>query len=247
MTREEAIEVASQLVKERFSLAAQAWLGGSVALGQVTSTSDLDITILDESAVVHRESLKFAGWPVELFVHSEASIRHFVAKDIAQRKPSMARLIAKGIELLPGGGGDAVRKHCEHVLAAGPGTLSTDALNGARYALSDLVDDLRGAEPGPVCTAIAVEAWRRAGDLLLAINGHWTGSGKWLVRELMSLDKSSGTTWAMKLHESLQHAVAGETEALERVSAEVLAAAGGRLWEGYSQVAANVEHGWVGE
>lgn len=245
MTRREPIEVARHLVQQRFPLAKQGWLGGSVVLGQATTTSDLDITVLDESAVAHRESLRFAGWPVELFVHSEASIRHFVATDITQRKPSMARLVAKGVELLPGDGGEAVRKHCEQVLAAGPGPMSKDALDGARYALSDLVDDLRGAVRGPVCTAIAVEAWRRAGDLVLAVNEHWSGGGKWLARELLSLDQATGSNWALRLHESLQHAMAGETEALAQVAEEVLDAAGGRLWEGYDQVAAVPRHGWV--
>ena len=240
MTRPAPLDAARDLVGERFPAAAQAWLGGSVVFGEATATSDLDITVLDESAVVHRESLLFAGWPVELFVHSEASIRHFVAKDLAQRKPTMARLIARGVELLPGEAGAAIRKHCEQTLEAGPGHLSSDELDGARYALSDLVDDLRGAAPGPIGAAIAVEAWRRTADLVLAVNGHWTGGGKWLARELFALDEAAGTTWATTLHESLQLAVAGDTTPLERAADVALAKAGGRLWDGHHQVAA----GW---
>ncbi|NGN91132.1 hypothetical protein G5C66_00045 [Nocardioides sp. KC13] len=56
--------------------------------------SDLDITVLDATATAHRESLRHLGWPVELFVHTEASIRHFVGRDLANRKPTMARLVA---------------------------------------------------------------------------------------------------------------------------------------------------------
>jgi hypothetical protein len=220
MTRPAPLDAARDLVGERFPAAVQAWLGGSVILGDATATSDLDITVLDESAEVHRESLLFEGWPVELFVHSEASIRHFVAKDLAQRKPSMARLIARGVELLPGDAGAANRKHCVQTLEAGPGPLSNDALDGARYALSDLVDDLRGAAPGPIGAAIAVEAWRRTADLVLAVNGHWTGGGKWLARELLALDEVAGTSWATTLHDA------------------ALAEAGGRLWDGHHQIAA---------
>lgn len=240
MTRPAPLDAARDLVGERFPAATQAWLGGSVVLGEATATSDLDITVLDESAVVHRESLLFAGWPVELFVHSEASIRHFVAKDLAQRKPSMARLIARGVELLPGDAGSAIRMHCEQTLEAGPGPLANDALDAARYALSDLVDDLRGAVSGPIGAAIAVEAWRRTADLILAVNGHWTGGGKWLARELLVLDEVTGTSWATTLHESLQLAMTGDTTALERAADAALAEAGGRLWDGHRQVAA----GW---
>ena len=69
------------LVNDRFPAAVQAWLAGSVVRGTATATSDLDIdiTVLDETAVVHRESLRFEGWPVELFVNCEAGIRLFVA------------------------------------------------------------------------------------------------------------------------------------------------------------------------
>ena len=238
MTRPAPLDAARDLVGERFPEAIQAWLGGSVVLGEATATSDLDITVIDESAVVHRESLLFKGWPVELFVHSEASIRHFIADDLARRRPTMARLIARGVELLPGEAGSAIRKHCEQTLEAGPGPLSNDALDAARYALSDLVDDLRGAPPGPVGAAIAVEAWRRTADLVLAVNGHWTGGGKWLARELLALDEVAGTSWATTLHESLQLALAGDTTRLEQAADAALAEAGGRLWDGHHQVAA---------
>ncbi|MFJ9390052.1 nucleotidyltransferase domain-containing protein [Nocardioides sp. NPDC101246] len=243
MTRPAPLDAARRLVGDRFPAATQAWLGGSVILGGATATSDLDITVLDKSAVVHRESLRFEGWPVELFVHSEASISHFVAEDLAQRKPTMARLVAEGVELLPGDGGARIRTFCEDVLAAGPGPLSSDALGGARYALSDLVDDLRDAEPGPIGTAIAVETWRRTADLVLAANGCWTGGGKWLARELLSLDAAAGTHWATALHDSLQLAVAGDTAPLEQLADDALAEVGGRLWVGYRQAATLGENG----
>lgn len=238
MTRPAPLDAARQLICERFPAATQAWLGGSVVLGEATATSDLDITVLDESAVVHRESLLFEGWPVELFVHSEASIKHFIAKDLAQRKPTMARLIARGVELLPGDAGAAIRTHCEQTLEAGPGPLSKGALDGVRYALSDLVDDLRDAMPGPIGAAIAVEAWRRTAELVLAVNGHWTGGGKWLARELLALDEVAGTSWATMLHESLQLAVTGDTKPLAKAADAALAEAGGRLWDGHHEVAA---------
>jgi hypothetical protein len=81
------------LVRDRFPAATQAWLAGSVVGGEATATSHLDIMVLDETAVVHRESLRHEDWPVELFVNGGAGVRHFVAKDIAHRKPSTARLV----------------------------------------------------------------------------------------------------------------------------------------------------------
>lgn len=235
--RPDPVAAATDLVRERFPAAQQAWLGGSVVLGGATPMSDLDITVLDPTALVHRESLRHLGWPVELFVHTEASIRHFVTANQAERKPTMARLVARGVPLLPGDGGAAVRRFCSEVLEAGPAPLPTETLAAARYALSDLVDDLLGAEPGPEGTAIAVETWRRTAELLLDVNGRWRGGGKWLMREIVTLDSDTGTTWASRLDAGLAAALTGDTAVLRKTAEDCLALAGGRLWEGFHQAA----------
>lgn len=46
---------------------------------------------------VYRASVEYAGWPVELFVHTAASVEHFVVKDLQRRHPTMARLVATGV------------------------------------------------------------------------------------------------------------------------------------------------------
>jgi predicted nucleotidyltransferase len=102
--RPNAVAAARRLVEARFATARQAWLGGSVAAGTATATSDLDVTVLLDDAHPHRESLTHEGWPVELFVHTEASVRHHVAQDLARRRPTMARLVVDAVPLLPGGG-----------------------------------------------------------------------------------------------------------------------------------------------
>lgn len=235
--RPDPVAAAQDLVLARFPRAEQAWLGGSVVLGGATPMSDLDVTVLDPTATAHRESLRHLGWPVELFVHTEASIRHFVGRDLTDRKPTMARLVARGVPLLPGDGGTEVRRYCDDVLQAGPTPLPAETLAGARYTLSDLVDDLQGTGAGPERTAIAVETWRRTAELVLDVNGCWHGSGKWLVRELIAFDVAAETTWTARLDAGLASAIAGDTLLLEQAAEECLALAGGRLWEGFHQAA----------
>jgi predicted nucleotidyltransferase len=96
VNRPDAILAARAVVARRYPNATQAWLSGSVVLGEATPTSDLDITVLLEAGPAHRESVRHDGWPVELFVHTEASVRAYVAKDLGRRRPTMARLVAAG-------------------------------------------------------------------------------------------------------------------------------------------------------
>jgi hypothetical protein len=207
-----------------------------VATGRATATSHLDVTVLLDDVEVHRESLVYDGWPVELFVHTATSIEHFVAKDLARRRPTMARLVAGGVALL-GEGGDDVRRHCQDLLDAGAPPVSADDLEARRYALTDLLDDLAGAGHDEEATAIAVEVWRETAELALAGAGGWSGTGKWLVREVQALDHRQGTHLATALDLGLGRALAGERASLTAVADEVLAGLGGRCWAGFRRTA----------
>ena len=234
MSRPDPLTAARRLVTARFPDAVQAWLAGSVTTGTATDTSDLDITVLlDDEVEVRRESLVDEGWPVELFVHVESSIQHFVQKDLARRRPTMARLVALGVPLVEGDGGAEVRAYCERVLTEGPGPLDPDALAFARYALTDLRDDLLGGGPTEVVGAVAVEVWRETAALLLAVHERWTGSGKWLVRELATLDLAEHTAYAADLHEALRRALDGDSGPMAHLADVALDLAGGPLWAGY--------------
>lgn len=234
MERPEPVETARRLVREHFPEARQAWLSGSVVLGGATATSDLDVTVLRaEGEQVFRESMVFAGWPVELFVHTPTSVRRYVAKDLARRSPSMARLVAAGVPLLDGDAGAELQAECRAILDAGPPALTDDELALERYGLTDLLDDLADAEPGPILTATAVATWRVTAELALALAGAWRGSGKWLARELVALDVRTGGDLAPTLDDALKAAVAGDVAPLTRLADAVLDRVGGRLWDGY--------------
>ncbi|WP_157573672.1 nucleotidyltransferase domain-containing protein [Nocardia jejuensis] len=231
----DGVDVARQLVRRDFPQARAAWLGGSVALGIATVTSDLDITVLlAGSPAPYRASMRYGGWPVELFVQTENSLEHFRAAERAERRPSTLRLIGHSCVLLDADGSGAhFRESYAKQLASGPDPLTDNELRSARYRITDLLDDLIGSEDPAERLMIATTVWHAAADLLLIGNRLWTGSGKWLHRELAAFDRTAGTAYAETLANAVASVVSGADEPMVDVVTEVLDLFGGRLFDGY--------------
>lgn len=231
----DGVDVARQLVQREFPDARAAWLGGSVALGIATATSDLDITVLlAGSPAPYRASMHCGPWPVELFVQTEASLEHFLIKEHVERRPSTLRLIGRSHILHDADGSGAhLQKFCTEQLDVGPDPLTDNELRSARYRCTDLLDDLIGSEDRAEQLMIAATLWQAVADLLLTGNRHWTGNGKWLHRELDAFDRRSGTTYAQRLAAAMESVVSDGIEPMIDVVTDVLDLFGGRLFDGY--------------
>ncbi|WP_039798886.1 nucleotidyltransferase domain-containing protein [Nocardia araoensis] len=231
----DGLEIARELVCERFPQARAAWLGGSTALGIATATSDLDITVLlSGPPAPYRESLLYHRWPVELFVQTDTSMEHFIAKEREARRPATLRLIGQSHILLDNdGSGKHLRERCAAQLAAGPQPLTAEEMQAARYGITDLFDDLTSSPDENERLLIAVNLWRATADLLLTGHGHWTGSGKWLHRELCSLDRETGTDYAQTLADGVRAVALGAIEPMADIVTQALSTFGGRLFDGF--------------
>ncbi|MDP9796719.1 hypothetical protein J2S43_005231 [Catenuloplanes nepalensis] len=215
----DAMKDAGDLVAARFPGAAWAMLTGSVLGPHRTPGSDLDIVVMCDEGPGHRESLYFRGWPVELFVHTPENLGRFLARELAARKPSTHRMIAHGA-VLRGDPGD-LPERCARVLAAGPAPLTRAERDRLRYGLTDLLDDhVHATDPGERAV-IATTLWLESARAALAFAGRWLSGGKWLLRELRDLDPALADRWLAARDDPA--ALAGE----------VLAGAGGPLFDGY--------------
>ncbi len=114
MSLPDPVVAARRAVAGWFPEALAAWLGGSAASGAATPTSDLDFTVLLAGPPApYRDSRRFDGWPVELFVHTAASLAHYRAKDLARRQPTMLRLVGESVLLVDvDGPGAALQADC---------------------------------------------------------------------------------------------------------------------------------------
>lgn len=225
---------ARELVHERFPSARAAWLGGSAVLGTATATSDLDITVLLAGPPApYRESLRYHRWPVELFVQTEASMERFLTAERKARRPATLRLIGRTHILLDrDGSGEYLREKCATHLAAGPEPLTAEELRAARYRITDLLDDLIGSGDDDERLLIATNLWRVTADLLLTGHCHWTGSGKWLHRELVALDRETGTEYSRTLAHGVRSVACGAIEPMVDIVTQALNLFGGRLFDG---------------
>lgn len=219
--------VAQSVVRELFGTPWWAVLSGSVLTDARTDGSDLDIVVVVDPGpgVPYRRSLRWCGWPVDLFVHDSAGLEHYLSKDLARRQPSLHRMCATGVLLTePHPHAVQVKVACQEVLSAGPPPLPGHEMAALRYGLTDLLDDLtHSVEPGETAVIAAV-CWLRTAELALHLGQHWLGSGKWLLRELCDCDPVFADRW---------RAASGDPSAVAALACHVLHRAGGALFGGY--------------
>ncbi|WP_159393928.1 nucleotidyltransferase domain-containing protein [Streptomyces sp. NRRL F-5755] len=201
-------------------------VGGSALTERRTPTSDLDMVVVTGPREAPcRHSSRWAGWPVEVLVHDERTLAAYCNDNLARRWPGIPRLIAEGTIVSDRGAlGRGLQAEMRRRLAEGPAAASPAELEAHRYELTDLLDDLAGAEDPAELAFIACRVLTRTAQLALLSGRHWQGSGKWLLRELRDHDSD--------LAERLAHALPVPAQ-LAAVAHEVLDGAGGALWDGY--------------
>ncbi|MFE2939278.1 nucleotidyltransferase domain-containing protein [Streptomyces sp. NPDC059255] len=229
----DAIESARAVVDEHHPDARAALLGGSVVTGRRTATSDLDIVVLLHGAPApYRASVQYADWPVEMFVHTEATWHAYVERELRRRRSPLLWMCADGLLLFDTDGlGARIAAEARRLTASGPAPESAEEIDDRRYAITDLLDDLAGSTDQSERLFVATELVRRTGELALAVGGSWGGGGKWLARRLETTAPGLST----RLRHGLQEVLSGRVEPLVAIVEEVLGQAGGRLWVGYKR------------
>jgi Nucleotidyltransferase domain len=232
MTPPDPVAQARQLVAEQAPAALVAVLGGSAAAGRATGTSDLDIAVLvPDGAETRRETLRFRGRPVELFVHTRAGLAELFAADAASRRGTMQHLYAEAVVLVDtGAAAAALLARARAAVAEGPVPLSREAVETRRYSLTDALDDLTDAGDRFEQLALGSVVLGIAADLLLDRRRAWTGGGKWFPRRLLAADPERGA----HLLDAHRHLCETADQApLVDAAARVLDLLGGPLAEGY--------------
>ncbi len=182
-----AIALVRTKLLPRWPHATAAIIGGSIARGEATPTSDIDLLLLFERVDrAWRNTLKVDGQTVELFGHDPATFDYFCRRiDAPNGTMPLAMMVIDGVAVLPPNlTFDALCKYARQLYAAGPPAWDGATLAARRYAITTLVEDLQDSERPGETLAIAVKLYDTLATFALRAGGHWTGTGKHLARRL---------------------------------------------------------------
>lgn len=232
--RNDPVADAQALLAERHPSAAVSFLAGSVIRGEHTATSDLDIVVVfDRLPNAYRESLVWSEWPVEMFVHDTETLRYFCEED-CQRVgvPSLPAMIIEGIELPRSS--DLSRKlktYASELMKAGPIPWSAREIDDSRYAITDLVEDMKAPRSVEELHACAARLYPLLADHYLRSRQLWSARGKSIPRRLDAVSPTFGAAFREAFRDAFER---GATAGLVTLCEEVLAPNGGWLFAGYS-------------
>lgn len=227
------IDIATQIYLDNYSDADVLLLCGSVVRGEHTKTSDLDLVVLYSSLPnAFRDSYICEGWPIEAFVHDYQTLHYFFKHvDQPTGEPSLMQMVAEGIEIPgPCALSDRAKTLAQDILLEGPPAWGQKELAQSRYTITNLLEDLKGAEDGDEQQAILARLYEQVAKHYLRSRQLWSAKGKWIPRRLKEVDAS----FASKFLSSMRHAFQGK--GIEEVLAVIeneLDNVGGQLFEGY--------------
>jgi hypothetical protein len=232
LKRIEPASAAKLFTEENFSASAIVILGGSVVRGETSSTSDLDIVVIDEEIrSAYRESFYAYDWPIEVFVHNEETLYQYFMKDCERARPSLPRMVAEGIIIQDNGKSSTFKAAAEKLLSAGPQEWNPPTITLKRYLLTDLLDDFVGSEHHGESIFIAGSLAEALHEFVLRTNQRWIGSSKWIVRALKEYDLTFADRFVVSFEDFYK---TGNKHAVVKLVDTVLQPHGGRLFHGFS-------------
>lgn len=227
------VAVANAIRGERYPDAAAVFAAGSIVRGEGTAFSDLDLVIvhgrLDRA---YRESFRYDRVPVEAFVHDPETLEYFFQEvDRPSGVPALAHMVFEGIEI-PGANdlSRILKDRAASFIAAGPPALDAEGERRLRYVVTDLLDDLRGAQSDDDRVAIGSRLYEQLADYYFRNRGWWSAKGKAIPRLLRQADAELCEKYCRSFEALFK---AGESGAIIGLAEELLRASGGPLFEGY--------------
>lgn len=183
------IKVTNEILRTKYPSAEFAFLAGSIVRGEATTFSDLDIVIVYKDLPnAFRESFYFQNLPVEAFVHTPETLNYFFEADSKTFVPSLAIMVAEGIEVPAKNDLSEKLKHLANEYLGNPPRISDEEIRNFCCWLTDLIDDIREPRSKAELTASGTTLYATLADFYLRTNGVWSAKSKSIPRSLQKLN-----------------------------------------------------------
>ena len=227
------IDVARAIRLERYPDAAVVFAAGSLIRGEGTAYSDLDLVVVYAALPsAYRESFKSHGYPVEAFVHDRETLEYFFLEvDRPSGVPALPQMVVEGVEVpAPNDLSLALKQRAAALIAAGPPALDTEAEQRWRYAVTDLLDDLRDARSHDERVGTGARLYEQLADYYLRRQGLWSAKGKEIPRALRRTDPDLCARYCQSFDTLFK---VGDVDSVIKLAEELLQAGGGPLFDGF--------------
>lgn len=234
---EKELKIAADIYAQRYADATVVLLAGSVVRGESTQHSDLDLIIIyDELDQARRESFFYDGWPVEAFIHDPKTLDYFFRKvDRLSGVPSLCNMVIDGIEVSePNNITNEIKTLARSVIEEGPPVWNDVDRTNSRYAITELVDDIRSPRSVQELQATLMYLYPALADHFFRSRGIWAAKGKSIPRKLATIDPELANQFTSAFDTALTTA---DTNAVIQLSADLLESDGGFHFEGNSRFA----------
>lgn len=224
---------ATEVAHTRYSDARAVLLSGSVLKGNDTPASDLDIVVIyDKLPNAKRESFVSNGWPIEAFVHDTETIRFFCEEfDLKSFTPVLPTMLIESVCVM---GDESVanelRIYADKLISNGPKILSIEEHSNFRYAITDIINDIRYPKEPAELQASGISLYNQVANYFLRSRKLWCAHGKAIPRKLKEADPG----WALEFVSSFNQLFSGDPNRAIRLAEDLLSPFGGLLFEGYS-------------
>lgn len=227
------IEIANEIRNRIHPESDSLLLAGSIIRNEGTKYSDLDIVVIYKSMPkAYRESFIYDGVLVETFVHDPETVDYFLNKfDKCNSSSTLAQMIVEGIEipystpLLR-----EIKKEANKYILAGPNKLNKQNIDNMRYAITNLIDDIRDSKNEPELLGTMSSLYTSLSDFYFKANGCWAGSDKYISRLLKKYD----VNLEKKFFDAFSTAIRDvNIDKVIEIAEDILKPFGGFLFDGY--------------
>jgi hypothetical protein len=229
----DVLKAAHSVFRDRYAAAAVAFAAGSLVRGEGTAYSDLDLVVVFPTVpAAYRESFRFRGLPVEVFVHDPETLEYFfVEVDVASGIPALPQMVMEGQEIPgPTDLSRRLKARATAIIASGPPLLDLETERRRRYLLTDLLDDLRGWRSPGELMACGARLFEDLADYHLRAEGHWSGKGKAIPAALRRADAQLCTRYCAAFDSLFRRHEIGPVVSLAE---QLMQSKGGLFFQGY--------------